>query len=129
MPIPFHGRWLLEISGSPGTRAQVIISGSDASDGTYDGNIDLTIGEVSGDEWFIGMNYLDAPGPPPRWTSQSMERIATFTAAQGLLAYLTGDVSQTVVICKNLDPNLQPFVNPYDFTYDNEVDHSTSAPA
>lgn len=72
MPQTFHGRWTVEIQLGSGKPTRIMIAGSDASDGVFDGNDLQVIGIVTGSKWSILLENLD-PDLLPRKNPFSFE--------------------------------------------------------
>jgi hypothetical protein len=121
MPEVFYGEWAVAVvSHESAYNQRFIITGSDASDGTYlVGNPPPV--SVFGAQWTLTIEYEGAGG----WQASEIRRTPTYTAHDGLVINLgadvnfEGDYDEMVLTCRSLDPPLNPWrpvVNPYDFT-------------
>jgi hypothetical protein len=122
----FSGRWILEVvSKEARFRQRFIVQGSDASDGSYPGDLTTSPVEVSGRRWFLRVEWHDG------WVWQPSDICrtgASYTVDEGLVTVIGADDSveprdrdfdDLVLRCRNLDPQLNPRIplrNPPDFT-------------
>lgn len=126
----FFGNWYVEVSqkSSSAFSQRFRIVGSDSSDGTYMGTPGMVI-NVSGEGWKIIMEWNDGVGS--RWQSSDIRRLITYSVSDGLVKKLGADdnifnpnrdydFNDLVIICKNLDPTLNPLypmTTLFDFTF------------
>jgi hypothetical protein len=102
-----------------------VVSGSDASDGAYPPDVGTTI-EVSGEGWQITM---ERSGDGVTWRPSMVRQSVSYTAKEGLVKILAADdgdpstadqdFNDLVLVCRNLDPELNPRIpsDPFfDFT-------------
>lgn len=123
----FYGPWELRVDTKDAWfDQQLVIAGSDRSDGEYPGVPGTTI-SVTGDSWHLTMNWRDPPSGP--WAPSRIRRTATYTAPDGLVLGLgvddsppgvaDRDFNDMTVTATSQDPALnplQPWENPYSFT-------------
>jgi hypothetical protein len=125
----FSGEWTLAVFSKDAAFSQrFIVEGSLASDGVYAGETTTPPVAVSGQRWFVSLEWNNNAGSG--WQASAVRRTsAAFTLQDGLVVFLGGDdnyehlrdndFNDVVVVCRNVDPALHPwlpFVNPYDFT-------------
>lgn len=123
----FYGPWELRVDTKDAWfEQQLVIVGSDSSDGEYPG-VPGTAITVSGDSWQLTMNWRDPAGGP--WAPSRIRRSAAYTPSGGLVLGLGADDSppevadrdfdDMTVTATSQDPDLdplQPWENPYNFT-------------
>lgn len=113
MPVTFHGKWTVEIQLGSGKPTRITIAGSDSSDGVFDGNDLRVIGIVTGSQWSILLEVFDPL--IPAWREQVAQRSANYSLREGLITYLIGTEGQNQIKLQNLDPDLLPRKNPFNF--------------
>lgn len=108
-----------------------VINGSDSSDGIYDAIPDTEIARVSGPEWSIKIEYNWNRGDTLFYPS-STRKLVSYTVSEGLMITIgasndyvvvdgpggmhgSPDYIDTVIICKSLDPTINP--KPPDISY------------
>jgi hypothetical protein len=133
MPEIFAGDWTVEgaISGDIQLDHQYrfVIAGSVASDGAHPVSLTNPPISVSGATWSISLEYFTLyahpiadPNPPrpPEWVPFDARRTSVaYTIENGLVVFLGTSAKDQFLICRNVDPKLNPwhpFTNPYDFT-------------
>jgi len=130
----FSDKWSIQtVTGNEHLLVSLTISGSDGSDATVPGGSPVNL-TVSGARWRITMEFVEmlGGGPLPPGgipLSSQIRRFVRYDLPNGLVksfsdvagGLLVLDDGLPVLICKNLDPNVNPFAgakNPYDFTVD-----------
>jgi hypothetical protein len=129
MPVTFEGGWLLEIASKDADFGQrFIVSGSDASDGAYPGEVGTPPVTVTGLNWTVDFEWNDNAGSG--WQPSAVRKTgAECTLDIGLVIILgvddnrpefrDNDFNDVVLRCRCVEPALipwVPFVNPYDFS-------------
>jgi hypothetical protein len=135
----FSDKWSIKtVTDNENFLVSLTISGSDGSDGTVPGGFGQPVNLiVTGARWRVTMTFVEmlggGPLPPDGIPLPSQIRrfirydlpdglVKTFTDVAGGLLVL--EEGLPVLICKNLDPNVNPFAgakNPYDFTIDRRM--------
>ena len=129
----FFGNWNVQVLHKDAWfDERFVVTGSDTADGAYMGIPGAGPGPVTGGEWIISMEWNDNAGSG--WRPSDIRRTADYTIADGLVVFLgaddnypalrDGDYNDMIVVCRNLDPSLQPLhplTNPYDFSLPRET--------
>ncbi len=124
----FYGTWSIRVSVIRAGYAQrFIISGSAGSDGVYPGIVGSTLPQVTGSQWTVTMEWNDNAGSG--WLPSEVRRSASYTVQDGLVVQLGADdgnapgrdfdFDDLVLVCVNLDPDINPFPPgppPFDFS-------------
>jgi hypothetical protein len=130
----FSDKWNIQtVTGNEHLLVSLTIAGSDGGDATIPGGSPVNL-TVSGTRWRITMGFVEMSGggplPPGGIPLPSqIRRFVRYDLPDGLVksfsdvagGLLVPDDGLPVLICKNLDPNVNPFAgakNPYDFTFD-----------
>ena len=120
----FYGDWLVQCDQvNAGFSQRFSISGSENSDGVHPGTPGNQI-RVSGQEWFIKMEWNDGAGSD--WPASDIRRSASYTISDGLVVTLGADdnlpslrdldYDDMIIVCKSLNPNINP--QPSSFAFD-----------
>lgn len=129
----FYGPWEVRvISKEASFDEQIVIVGSDASDGAYPGIPGGGPGPVAGSKWTLRAEWNDNAGSG--WQPSDLRRSAAYTLDEGLVVTIgiddnldtvrDYDYNDVVVVCRSLDPShtpMHPIINPYDFTVPKDV--------
>jgi hypothetical protein len=133
----FHDKWSVQtVPGNEHLLHSLTIAGSDASNGTFPAGKPVSV-TVTGGQWSLAMEFVEmlggGPLPPGGIPLPSqIRRLVGFDLANGLVetftdvpgGLLTPDEGLPVLICKNLDPSINPFAgakNPFNFTIDRRM--------
>lgn len=118
----FSGTWLIQVlSKDAAFSERFVIEGSDAADGIYAGEITTTPIVVTGARWFLRFEWNNNAGSG--WQASDIRRTAAaFTSSAGLVTVLGADdnvptlrdhdFNDLVLLCQNLDPDLNPTIPP-----------------
>jgi hypothetical protein len=135
----FSDKWSIKtVSENENLLVSLTISGSDGSDGTLPGGVGQSINVVvTGARWRLTMEFVEMVGGGPLPTGgiplpSQIRRFIRYDLDDGLVKTFTDvasgllvvDEGIPVLICKNLDPSVNPFAgvkNPYDFTIDRRM--------
>lgn len=122
----FYGEWFVQVvSRESAFDQRFVISGSDTSDGPYDGTPGVST-QVSGDSWTLTLEWNDYVGSG--WQPSGVRESAEYTIQDGLVITLGADdniepvrdldYNDVVVSCTSLDPSINPPATdpPLDFT-------------
>lgn len=129
-----YGPWHVEVVARDAALDQrVVISGSQGSDGDYPGTRGTVIGDVTGEEWSVALEWRNATAGG-EWQPSGVRREAGFTLQDGLFVTLgaddgpeggrDGDFNDLVVRLINQDPNLDPMAGahvPHEFTISDDM--------
>jgi len=128
----FSDQWSIKsVAGNEHLLKSLTISGSAGGDGTFPGGLGIQINlVVNGANWRLTMEFLEllGGGPGVAGVAPQIRRSVQFDLADGLVRTFSDiagglpfDEGVPVLVCKNLDPKVNPFagaVNPYNFTID-----------
>ena len=122
----FYGEWFVQVVSRDAAFGQrFVVSGSDATDGAYDGITGVST-PVSGDTWTLDLEWNDNAGSG--WQPSGVRKSAEYTIQGGLVVTLGADdnvealrdfdYNDVVVSCTSLDPTVNPPATdpPLDFT-------------
>ncbi|MEU1973449.1 hypothetical protein ABZ477_17475 [Microbacterium sp. NPDC019599] len=129
----FYGPWDVRVvSRDAWFSQQLVITGSDASDGAYDASPGGGPGLVTGPRWVLHAEWDDNAGSG--WQPSALRRSAAYTLADGLVvtigiddnleAVRDHDYDDVVIVARSLDPAhtpLHPLAPPLDFTVPEDV--------
>ncbi|GAA1980342.1 hypothetical protein [Microbacterium pumilum] len=129
----FYGPWDVRVlTKDAWFSQQIVITGSDASDGAYPGTPGGGPGPVSGARWTLHAEWNDNAGSG--WQRSALRRSAAYTLADGLTVTIGIDDNQealrdydyddVVIVARSLDPAhtpLHPVAPPLDFTVPEKV--------
>ncbi len=127
----FYGPWsLLVLSKDAAFEERVTVSGSAGGDGSFPGTPGLSLGQITGEEWTIELEWSSDGGAT--WHPSAVRRTIDVTASDGLVTSLgaddnepalrDGDFNDLVVSLKYLDPERNPAgpSKKFDFTFPRE---------
>ena len=122
----FYGEWFVQVVSRDAAFGQrFVVSGSDATDGAYDGITGVST-PVSGDTWTLELEWNDNAGAG--WQPSGVRKSAEYTIQGGLVVTLGADdnvealrdfdYNDVVVSCTSLDLTVNPPATdpPLDFT-------------
>jgi len=129
----FFGPWDVKVlSKDADFSQQILITGTDASDGNYPATPGGGPGPVSGPRWTLSAEWNDNAGSG--WQLSALRRSAAYTLADGLTvtigiddneeAVRDHDYDDVVILARSLDPAhtpLHPVTGPLDFTVPEDV--------
>ena len=122
----FYDEWSVSVDQiNADFSQQLIIRGSDGSDGIYPGLSGTTV-SVAGQEWTLTTEWNN--NVDSGWQPSRIRKVMTYTLQEGLRITLgiddntpllgDEDYDDMIIVCESLDPTINPpsSANPYDFT-------------
>jgi len=133
----FNGKWDIEVIQKDAENLERFrIIGADVGSGIYPGILGMPL-TVDGAEWKIILEWNDGNGSG--WHKSELKKVSSFLPDKGFVFILSSDdgfsanqdfdFNDLVLLCRCMDPELNPELkpNPYDFTvpkkHINQRDH------